>query len=668
MQQPGWYLQRLRVMSSAEVAHRLARKVRMLSQKFTSHELPPRDESARDLRFLPPFIAVAPEHLREAADRILAGKYTFFDLVDCELGDPPQWNRDPLTQRTAGARRASAIDYRDEREVGNIKYLWEPNRHLHLPQLAQAHVLTGDARYALAIQAQVDSWIEQCPEGWGPNWVSALELGIRLINWSITWQLLGGMRAKLFSTPEGAAFRERWLKSIYQHVRMIVDNLSRFSSANNHLIGEAAGVYVAASTWPLWPQMTEWGERCRAILEEECHRQNAPDGGNREQAFAYQTFVLDFLLLAGLAARGRGEDFSPVYWRRIETMIDFLASMTNAAGALPMIGDADDGYVVKLAAEPGFSAHTSLIVTGAVLFGREDLAAKAGALDGKTATLLGVEAVRRLAQLRIRGRRGFQPRLQFAESGYYLLGGSFGTPDEVRLLVDAGPLGYLSIAAHGHADALAFVLSIGDREILIDPGTYAYHTEPSWRRYFRSTLAHNTVGIDGEDQSVQAGNFMWTQHAQARCIEFESGAERQRFVGEHYGYQRLADPVVHRREIVHDARRQVIEVTDMLRCDGRHHARRSWHFAEDCQVERVGAGLKVTSGLTQVFFEPREDLESMEIHRGGGPAQGGWISRSFGLKQPCTTVHWNSRASGVTVLRTRITYTRGHTRMNGLGV
>jgi hypothetical protein len=368
--------------------------------------------------------------------------------------------------------------------------------------------------------------------------------------------------------------------------------------------------------------------------------------------------VLDFLLIAGLAARGRGEDFSPVYWRRIETMIDFLASMTSVTGNLPMIGDADDGYVVKLAAEPGFSPHISQIVTGAVLFGREDLASKAGALDGKTATLLGVEAVRRLAQLRIRGRHGFRPRMQFPESGYYLLGTAFETPDEVRLLVDSGSLGYLSIAAHGHADALSFVLSIGDREILVDPGTYAYHTEPSWRRYFRSTLAHNTVGIDGEDQSVQAGNFMWTHHAQARCIEFETGTERQRFVGEHYGYQRLTDPVAHRREIVHDARRQLIEVTDMLRCDREHRARRSWHFAEDCVVERAGSGLKITSGATQLIFEPRETLDSIEVHRGGGPEQGGWVSRSFGHKQPCTTVHWNSSISGVTVLRTRIAYTR----------
>ena len=133
--------------------------------------------------------------------------------------------------------------------------------------------------------------------------------------------------------------------------------------------------------------------------------------------------------------------------------------------------------------------------------------------------------MRRLAQLRQRARAGFRPRLQFSESGYYLMGSAFDTPDEVRLLVDAGPLGYLSIAAHGHADALSFVLNVGDREILVDPGTYAYHTDPAWRRYFRSTRAHNTVGVDEQDQSVQAGNFMWTDHAQ-RALHRVRGRHR----------------------------------------------------------------------------------------------------------------------------------------------
>jgi hypothetical protein len=661
MQQPGWYLKRLRRMSGAEVAYRLARTMRVVTGQFTAHEVPARDTFATDLRFLPPFVALAPDALIAAADRVLAGRFSFFDLEDCDLGDPPQWNRDPLTHRVAELKRATGIDYRDERVVGNIKYLWEANRHLHLPTLGQAFALTGDMRYALGVRQQIDSWIAQCPTGRGANWVSALELGIRLINWSLTWQLIGGGRSRLFASPDGAAFRERWLRSVYEHARMIANNLSRFSSANNHLIGEAAGVYVAASTWPMWPDVRQWGERCRAILEEECHRQNAPDGGNREQAFAYQTFVIDFLLISGLAARARGEDFSPVYWRRLEVMIEFLASMTDCVGRLPMIGDADDGYVVKLSHEPGFTAHRSQIATGAVLFERPDLAVKAGIADGKTVTLLGVEAGRRLARLKDRGRGGFRPHQQFSEAGYYLLGTAFETPDEVRLLVDAGPLGYLSLAAHGHADALSFVLSIGDREILIDPGTYAYHTAPEWRRYFRGTQAHNTVTVDGQDQSVQAGNFMWTDHARTRCIEFNVGSGRQSFIGEHRGYERLEDPVVHRREISFEPDARVIEVHDILRCAGRHVACRAWHFAEDCEVTPHGDGLKIVAGRTRVLMEPREPLERVEIHRGGTPQQGGWISRGFGRKSPTTTVLWYSRVAGDTHLGTRLVYSRSGT-------
>ena len=517
-------------MSGAEVAHRLAPACARSRQNFASLEAPAADLNARDLRFLPPFIAPAPEALTAAAERILAGRYSFFDLEDCELGDPPQWNRDPLTQRSADVRRASSIDYRDERVVGNIKYLWEPNRHLHLPVLAQAHALTGDVRYSLSIQRQIDSWIDQCPVGRGPNWVSPLELGIRLINWSLSWQLLGGMRAKIFTGPEGEQFRDRWLRSIYQHVRMVVTNLSAFSSANNHLIGEAAGVYVAASTWPLWPQMGEWGERCRGILEEECLRQNCADGGNREQAFAYQTFVLDFLLLSGLAARARGEDFSPLYWRRVETMIDFLASFTDVAGRLPMIGDADDGLVVRLASEPGFSTHVSLIATGAVLFNRADLAAKAGTLDGKTATLLGVEAVRRLAHLKCAAAR-FRPRQQFAESGYYLLGA-------VRHTRRGSPVAdadrWLSQhAAHGHADAEFR----SQHRVTRDPGRSGHllvSHRPRMATLLPFDVAHNTVASTAWISRCRAATSL-ESHAAARCIEFDGGGDVQRFVGEHDG-------------------------------------------------------------------------------------------------------------------------------------
>ena len=589
----------------------------------------------------------------QQAERLLAGRHSVFHLTSCDIGNPPDWNRDPLTGRLAPLRPARAIDYRDERRVGNIKYLWEPNRHLHLVTLAQAYALSGDLRYAHAVRQHVESWIEQCPVGCGPNWASPLELAIRLINWSIAWQLLGGERAGLLAGSDGRQFRERWLRSIYLHVESIIGNLSRFSSANNHLIGEAAGVWIASVTWPYWPRMREWGAHARSILERESLAQNAPDGGNREQAIGYQQFVLDFLLLAGLAARAAGEDFDGNYWQRLERMIQFLASMMDVSGNVPMFGDADDGYVVQFAPTESCNPYRSLIATGALLFGRPDLALKARELDAKSRWLQS-DAEARFQTLLARAPARFEPTRSFAQSGYYLLGRDLESPDEIRLLIDAGPLGYLSLAAHGHADALGVVLNAGGREILVDPGTYAYHTEPDWRHYFRSTRAHNCVVIDGQDQSVQSGNFMWSRHARARCHEFAAENGRQDFSGEHDGYTRLRDPVLHRRAVLFDEPSGSFEIVDTFQCKGSHRVSRRWHFAEALEVTTAKASFSAEAGRYRVTLAPLEPLAESQLIRGGTPEQGGWISRGFGRKQPCSTLRWVSQITGPTTLRTRI--------------
>src|SRR5690606_7366430 len=109
-------------------------------------------------------------------------------------------------------------------------------------------------------------------------------------------------------------FRERWLGAIYRHMQFLNRNFSRFSSANNHLIGEAAGLYLGTLTWPYWREAVRWRRRARRELLREALRQNAPDGVNREQAISYQQFVLDFLLLAALAGRANGDDFPVSYW------------------------------------------------------------------------------------------------------------------------------------------------------------------------------------------------------------------------------------------------------------------------------------------------------------------------------------------------------------------
>jgi hypothetical protein len=80
-----------------------------------------------------------------------------------------------------------------------------------------------------------------------------------------------------------------------------------------------------------------------------------------------------------------------------------------------------------------------------------------------------------------------------------------GEPDEIWCRCDHGPHGFLSIAAHAHADALSIEVRHGGVDILADPGSYCYHGETEWRAYFRSTLGHNTLELDGANQSVLGG-------------------------------------------------------------------------------------------------------------------------------------------------------------------
>ena len=586
-----------------------------------------------------------------AADAICQGTLNLFSRTVTHFDAPFAWNRDPKTGTQAPMDFGKTLDYRNPDLVGDIKYLWEPNRHLHLVTVAQAWSLSQDERYLFCLRQHLSTWLEQCPYLRGPNWGSSLELGIRLINWSAIWQLTGGARSPLFYGTEGGVLRERWLNSIYQHAHFIQRHFSRFSFANNHLIGEAAGLFVATSIWPYWTNFPSWRARAQAILAREALKQNTMDGVNREQAISYQKFVLDFLLIAGLVARSSNDDFAGEYWRRIEAMLEFLASLMDVSGNLPMLGDADDGRVVALNQASGFDQYRSLLATGAVLFVRGDFKVKAGALDDKTRWLLGAgPAYANIAA----AHTGLPVRREFRKGGYYIIGADFETLQEIKLIVDAGPLGDEKTAAHGHADALALTLSVGGREFFIDPGTYAYHTDKKWRDYFRGTSAHNTIRIDAQNQSLSGGNFIWLSRAKARCDQWESVGTVQRFAGSHDGYQRLKDSVTHRREIEFDSQARCIFVTDRIFCHGAHVVEGFWHFSEACEVTRNGPIISAANLQQQLSLTLPHSVDEIFIACGDELRPAGWVSRAFDTKLPAPTVAWKKRILGTACFVSRI--------------
>ncbi|HEV8260073.1 MAG TPA: heparinase II/III-family protein, partial [Burkholderiales bacterium] len=397
-----------------------------------------------------------------------------------------------------------------------------------------------------------------------------------------------------------------------------------------------------------------WLATAKAILEREALLQNAPDGVNREQAVSYQQFVLDLLLLTLLAGKANGQWFSVAYESRIEAMLEYIASIMDVGGNVPMIGDGDDALAVNLAQGGDASSYRSLLASGTILFGRGDFKLKAGALDDKTRWLLGEEADA-LFQEQSAAQTQLPVRQAFPAGGYYILGCDFETENEIRLIVDAGPLGYQTIAAHGHADALAFTLSVSGLAFLIDPGTFAYHTEAPWRRYFRGTVAHNTVCVDGQDQSQSGGNFMWLRKARAGCSLWLCTTEQDLFEGWHDGFMRLADPVMHRRRIALDkaARRVVIE--DVLQMAGEHDIGLLFHCDERCRVDAVPDGYALTEGEKTISLKlPQAEGASSQVLCGSIAPILGWVSRHFDVKQPAPTIAWQARLKGPVVLRTEI--------------
>jgi hypothetical protein len=234
-----------------------------------------------------------------------------------------------------------------------------------------------------------------------------------------------------------------------------------------------------------------------------------------------------------------------------------------------------------------------------------------------------------------------------------VLGCDFGTASEARLVADAGPLGYGTLAAHGHADALSFTLSLGGREFLVDPGTFTYRADSPWRAYFRSTAAHNTLRVDGQDQSQPGGSFLWLSKARAACSKWASTRGLDVFEGWQDGYMRLADPVLHRRRIVLDKARRRIVVEDVLETTGMHFVELFFHFGDQCEVTRAAHGIvAAVQGARLLMRLPEVRGAQVQIARGQQSPPLGWISRRFDELQPCPTVLWSAWLSGHARLRT----------------
>ncbi|CRK49508.1 conserved hypothetical protein [Rhodococcus sp. RD6.2] len=523
----------------------------------------------------------------DRADRILAGEVRYFGYPVAHLGSPIDWSLDPLTGRRWPAIAATRIDHRTA--SADPKWIWELNRLQHVPWLAQAWLFTGDERYAEAAFAHLDSWIEQNPVGVGIAWRGAFESGLRAVSVAVALQ---GLRDCKALSP--ARFR-RVVEMLDTSARYCWRGRSRFTSANNHVIGELTGVVCVTALLPELRAADTLCERAIHTLSVEADLQILPDGMGAEQSVCYHIFTAEALTLVAAVTALRRRPVPAPITAAIDRSAQFLAAVVGAGDPQPRYGDDDGSFVLRLGAESERTVRDHLGIVAAVTGSPEARWAGRATLSS---AWLGAALADSDAQARVAGRR---PPAGHSAPGFYARDGGLVVlrAGARRVTMDVGPLGYLTTAAHGHADALAVTLASGGRELIGDPGTGSYYGDPAQRSAHRGTAAHPTVCVDDSDQSVMGGAFLWTRHARVTVHAVDLG--RGIVDAEHDGYRRLDDSVRHRRWLVAPGDGGTIAVVDLIRGRARHRVRVGWPLHPSLAATVTGCGHTAARGAVPVL-------------------------------------------------------------------
>ncbi len=501
------------------------------------------------------------------AEKICQHRFDLLGYEDLDYGGVIDWRVDPVHGKRAPQKLFYKLHYLDFEEVGDSKITWELNRHQHFVTLAKAYRLTGNPRFADEILRQWRQWQEENPYPIGINWASSLEVAFRSLSWIWTYHLLEGSR----ELPD---FRDEWLRGLARHGRHIERYLSTYFSPNTHLLGEGVGLFFLGVLCPELSAAARWKGLGWDIIVRESARQVQGDGFHFEQSTYYHVYALDFFLHSAVLASQNHIPIPKSFEQALEKMLNALC-LLGRYGSPPRLGDDDGGRVF----DPGRNRSEHLLdplATGAILFHQGDLKQVAAGLREETIWLLGAEGVKRWDEL-----ESVAPQMDsvaLESSGFYLL---TAAQPAAQLVLDAGPQGTQS-GGHGHADALSICLQ-SDDSLLIDPGTCEYIDQTGARDLFRGTGMHNTLRVDGADQAETAGPFSWKRLTQAKVEQWIQGAGFDLVAGSHDGYQRLTEPVTHRRWVV-SLKNGLYLVRDLVEGKGRHRLDISWHLGQEMQL------------------------------------------------------------------------------------
>jgi len=514
------------------------------------------------------------------------------------------------------------ISIYSEGAPGDVKLVWELSRHQYFVTLGQAFYLSGDRAYLDELVAQWLNWIEENPCTIGINWASPLEIGVRLISWTLAFQFIEDHLPKTVRTTI--------LNSVWEQLTFLSYHLSLDKIVpTNHLIGEAAGLFIAACSFR-FDESDRWGHRAQRILEEEILRQVFDDGISKEESSSYHRFNVDFFLLSFIRAVRSGHPFSEDYKGRLEKMIGYLFAIRTPDSLLPRYGDFDNGRGFSLSPSVNFWDVRGLIAAGGALFKNEAFSDE---------SFFNEEAYWLLSSSEWEGKgknRSVVPSESgtiFPRSGHVVIKNQhYGEYCFFR----AGEFGMggNGFSSHSHNDLFSPVIYLNGCSIIAETGTSIYVGNDQERDYLRSARAHNVTISPASDFFESKRWFGWKRSLNGRII---GSMQTRKEIRVECGFDGpFAD--LYKRSIRYEPDHHLFAVEESF-TKNVPEVHSYFHLEHGITVSAKEGNADIVLNnrtIAHCLFPPSVHLTTEQ----------GWISRSYGIKESSVIIHftWHAEA------------------------
>ena len=485
----------------------------------------------------------------------------------------------------------------------DIKYIWEPARFNYLYAVLQYDQCFGTDNSA-CIWQEICSFIDHAEMNAGPHYMSSQEIAIRIINWTIFLDIYkhsSSLTTEVYQKITGSIHTQAI--HIFKYL-----GFSKNLVRNNHVLSEAAGLYIIGTFFPQFPDSEKFRKVGWSLFEKEINYQIAGDGSYLQYSMNYHRMVIRLFSLMLRVGKVNGHHFQQETIQKGLTTLEFVnAFIDEKSGTVANYGNNDGTSLFPFTDTP-YNDYRTCIATFSIALGANNPYPQL--IEDAQWFGFDIESGSKTEIPK-------QDLYHFNEGGYYIFNEQYS-----KTFIRCGDHPFRP----SQADNLHIDIIYNGMNIMRDAGTYQYNSTPEVTAFFMGTKGHNTVSIDGLDQMLKGPRFVWHFWTRKKYAELTKSTDTITFKGEISAFRQTGRWINHRREVVKNMSSQTWVITDTILDKQKHIMTQFWHphpdFFSMFEIKAVDAkGEIIQPEITEALYSPTygiaENCTQIAFHTGG---------------------------------------------------